>query len=214
MLNEKFWGRQCISGEDKRLTYLVQGNGYKTAYQDNVEVTTFCETSLLNLLKQKIRWTRNSWRADLRALTQRWLWRRPVLAFYLLEKSISAFTILVSPIVFGIALYTGNLILAGSIIIWWMISRFLKSLPYLQKNPRDLWMVPLFVVLGFVLGLLKIYALMTMNRQGWLTRQASTRTVPAAQSRVVATLAPYLGTGGAVVILFLSVLGYLRVMAG
>jgi len=33
LVNETFWGRQCISGDDKRLTYLLQAQGYKTRFQ-------------------------------------------------------------------------------------------------------------------------------------------------------------------------------------
>ena len=71
LVGETFFGRQCISGDDKQLTYLIQSRGYKTRFQDNVTVYTISPPKLMTLLKQKVRWTRNSWRADLRRLQTR-----------------------------------------------------------------------------------------------------------------------------------------------
>lgn len=207
MVHETFWGRPCISGEDKRLTYLVQAAGHKTRYQDSVTVTTFAPPKLSTLLKQKVRWTRNSWRADLRALTQRWVWKRPVLAFYLVDKCVSAVTTLIAPLFLAVALYLGEYSLAGLIVIWWLISRFLKAAPYLQKYPKDIWIVPVFVIFGFVQAVLRIFALATMNRQGWMTRGHAT--APQQRlSRAAVTAGAYLATGSVMALVVLTVVGY------
>lgn len=213
MVHERFFGRPCISGEDKRLTYLVQSRGYRTKFQGNVTVHTFAPPDLATLLKQKTRWTRNSWRADLRALTQGWLWRRPVLAFYLLDKSVAGFTVLISPMFLGLAIYLHHWPIAVAIPIWWLVSRFIKALPYLQRRPKDLWIVPVFVVLGFLLGVIKIFTLVTLNKQGWLTRERP----DAARRSSKIMLSPaisYLATGAMLTLLFLGVIGYSRAIGG
>jgi hyaluronan synthase len=208
MVHETFWGRPCVSGEDKRLTYLLQAQGHLTRYQDNVTVTTFAPKDLGTFLKQKLRWTRNSWRADLRAMSQRWIWKRPALLYFLFDKCISAFTTLIAPLFFTFALAQGAYGLAGAIVIWWLVSRLIKALPYLHKYPRDFWIVPVFVVFGFVLGLIRIFALTTMNRQGWLTRQRGTTGLRPAYGRAVVTLGAYAATSGVLAVLAWMVVIY------
>ena len=170
MVNETFLGRPVISGEDKQLTYLLQAEGYKTRHQENVIVFTDATEKLGTLLKQKIRWARNSWRSDLRALSQKWMWRRPWLALFLVDRCISAFTVLISPMVLAIAIYLQFWLLATAIPIWWMLGRTIKLLPYLKRHPRDIWIVPIYVIYSFISGVLRIYSLVTLNKQGWLTR--------------------------------------------
>ena len=171
MLNETFWGRSVMSGEDKRLTYLLQSRGHKTRYQSSAIVYTSGPGSLVTLMKQRIRWTRNSWRADLRALSQGWLWkRRPMLALYLVDRIISSFTVLIAPMIVGLAIYLEAWFVAGAVPLWWLGTRAIKAAPYLRSRPLQLWMVPVYVLASFASGVIKIYALMTLNTQGWLTR--------------------------------------------
>ena len=40
MVNETFWGKQCIGGDDKRLTYLIEAAGWKGRYQHSAHVYT------------------------------------------------------------------------------------------------------------------------------------------------------------------------------
>ncbi len=76
LLSETFFGRPVISGDDKALTLLVQGQGWKVRYQETACVYTPGATEMPSFLKQRLRWARNSWRADLKALFSRWIWRR------------------------------------------------------------------------------------------------------------------------------------------
>ena len=59
--NETFWGKACISGDDKRLTHLVQGAGWRVRYQERAQVYTPGFPGLKSFMKQRLRWTRNSW---------------------------------------------------------------------------------------------------------------------------------------------------------
>jgi len=207
LVNETFWGRRCISGDDKRLTNLLQARGYKTRYQGTATVYTIPPRQLGTLLKQKVRWTRNSWRSDLRALTQGWVWKRPALAYYLLDKCVSTLTVLVSPMILGLAIYTHHWELAVAVPVWWLATRGLKLLPYLRRRPYDLWIIPVYVLLGFVQAIIKMYALVTLNRQGWLTRE---RQSPARfrLTALVTSAASYLATLIMVGLLFLGVSAY------
>ena len=48
--------------------------------------------------KQRLRWARNTWRSDLRALSRRWVWSHPFLAYTMVDKALAGFTVLLGPI--------------------------------------------------------------------------------------------------------------------
>jgi hyaluronan synthase len=207
LVNETFWGRRCISGDDKRLTNLVQAQGYKTRYQGSATVYTVPPRKLATLLKQKVRWTRNSWRSDLRALTQGWVWRKPALALFLLDKCVSTLTALVSPMILGLAIHLHKWELVVAILVWWLVTRGIKLLPYLRRRPYDVWIIPVYVLLGFVQTVIKMYALVTLNQQGWLTRERQS-TARVRLTTIMNSTAPYLATLIMVSLLFLGVSVY------
>src|SRR5581483_1320176 len=86
LVNETFRGKPVISGDDKRLTYLVLAAGWKLRYQNNSHVYTPGMADLKSYMQQRIRWSRNALRADMRALSQKWVWRHKALVFFQLDK--------------------------------------------------------------------------------------------------------------------------------
>ncbi|MEX1997402.1 MAG: glycosyltransferase [Candidatus Andersenbacteria bacterium] len=170
LLHETFWGQPVISGDDKCLTYLVEAQGWKVAFQQTARVFTPGTPTVRNFLRQRLRWTRNSWRADLRTLTQAWVWRHPRFAWYLLDRVIQPFAQLLSPLFFIVSILLGLGVPAVILAGWWHVGRFLRMYPHLRRHPRDIELIPLYIVLNFYLALVKIYALLTLNRQGWITR--------------------------------------------
>jgi cellulose synthase/poly-beta-1,6-N-acetylglucosamine synthase-like glycosyltransferase len=169
-LNETFMGTHCMSGDDKRYTSLVLQNGYHTWNQLDARVYSTFKPDFKGFQKQRIRWSRNSFRSDLRALWQGWVWRYPYLAFMLIDKTIAPFTLLVGPVVLLLAIALGNWPLAGALLIWWHVSRAIKILPHLMRQPRDLLMIPLFVAMTYYMSLVKAYSLFTITQHKWLTR--------------------------------------------
>lgn len=175
MVGETFQGQPVISGEDKRLTYLVEAAGWKTAYQSSAQVYTHGVTSLTTFFKQRLRWSRNSWRADLRALGNGWVWAHPALALHLLDKIVQPFVAFLSPIYFFLSLKSGLWTPALVLILWWHLSRSLKIYSHLKRRPQDLSLMPVYIVSNFALGLVKVYTLFTLNHQSWVTRWHSGR---------------------------------------
>lgn len=170
VLNETFQGKKVISGEDKRITYLVEKTGWKVTYQSNSRVYTHGVENLKTFFYQRIRWSRNSWRADLKALKDGWAFKHPFFAFHLIDKSVQPFTSILSPFYLFFSLLAGFWKGAILIIVWWHISRTIKILPHLLKNPKDILIIPFYIISSFSFGLTKIYAFFTMNSQGWITR--------------------------------------------
>jgi hyaluronan synthase len=169
-LNETFNGRPCMSGDDKRYTCLVLQRGYATWNQLDARVYSTFKPDFQGFLKQRIRWSRNSFRSDLRALAQGWVWRHPYLALMLIDKTIAPFTLLIGPVVLLIAIGIGNWRLVTALLLWWMISRAIKIWPHLRRRPADWLILPVFLAVTYLMSLVKAYALFTINEHKWLTR--------------------------------------------
>jgi hyaluronan synthase len=185
-MNETFLGVPCMSGDDKRLTTLILEDGWLTVMQRSARVWSTFPRDARTFFKQRLRWSRNTWRSDLRALASGWLWRNhKFLAFSMIDKAVSSFTLLISPVYMGIALWNRHWEVAGLLALWWLVSRSAKMLPHLERRPRHfVTMMPLFIGLSFVMAVVKIFALMTIRTQRWLTRDVA---VSAKSKQVVRT---------------------------
>ncbi len=175
LVTEYFLGKKVISGDDKRLTYLVQAAGWKTAYQGNAVVLTEGTTSLRTFFKQRIRWGRNTWRADLRAVYERWVFRHPALAFFILDRFIQPFTLLLGLMYFINSLIFGHYLVTVALFVWWIVSRVIKLYPHLKRYPKDIVWLPVYIFVSYYLAILKLYSLVTLNSQGWITRWDKSR---------------------------------------
>ncbi|WP_420034047.1 glycosyltransferase [Streptomyces sp. cg28] len=198
---ETFMGVPCMSGDDKRLTTLVLERGHRTYMQRSARVWSTFPGTLRVFCKQRLRWARNTWRSDLRALSRRWVWRHPFLAYSMIDKSVSSFTLLLSPFFMTYAIVRHDWFFVACLGAWWWVSRSMKMLPHLVRRPTSFFLVPGFVVMSFLMAVIKICALLTVRRQRWLTRQVSVengvvvRTAPVAASSEAA--APSSGAGAA-----------------
>jgi hyaluronan synthase len=170
-MSETFLGVPCMSGDDKRLTTLILERGHLTYMQRTARVwSTFPDTMKI-FFKQRLRWARNTWRSDLRALSRRWVWRHPFLAYTMADKAISCFTLLFAPTFMTIAIVQQNWFFVITLAVWWYLSRAAKILPHLYRRPASFFLVPGFVLISFAMALVKIWALVTIKQQRWLTRQ-------------------------------------------
>ena len=172
-MNETFWGVPCLSGDDKRLTTLILERGYKTYMQRTAEVWSTFPNKWKIFFRQRLRWARNTWRSDLRALSQRWVWRHPFLAYTMVDKGISSFTLLFGPTFMIYSLIVQNWVFAGVLALWWQISRSAKLLPHLRRRPSSFFLVPGYLLVSWLMALIKLQALFTIRKQRWLTRQVA-----------------------------------------
>lgn len=170
LVHETFGGRAVVSGDDKRLTYLLEAAGWQVAWQQTAHVYTPGMRTWWVFLKQRLRWTRNSWRADLRTLTQGWVWRQPRLAWYLLDRTVQPFAQTLAPLFLMASVVERQWLPALIIIVWWHVGRLIRMWPVWRRQPEEIWRLPLYVLINFLTGGMKIYALVTLNRQGWMTR--------------------------------------------
>jgi N-acetylglucosaminyltransferase len=170
--DEFFLGRRCVAGDDGRMTWLTIASGYKTVHQSNALAISMFPSSFRAFMKQRIRWSRNSYRCYLTALWKGWLWRTSMIS------RITVLQILLTPITMGITI--GYLVLnrldgtTGAYIaaaIWLLVGRGIRGYSHLKRYPAEILLLPItaLVVIGISLPI-KLYAFVTMNKQGWLTR--------------------------------------------
>jgi cellulose synthase/poly-beta-1,6-N-acetylglucosamine synthase-like glycosyltransferase len=173
--HEFFLGRRCIAGDDGRLTWLVLASGYKTVHQNSARALSMFPNTFRAFCKQRVRWSRNSYRCYLTAAWQGWLWRVPLVS------QLTVLQILFTPVTMFAAVYyvaasgfsdRGWTALSLS-VTWVFLGRAIRSVSHLRRRPADLLILPVVaVVIALVALPIKTYALFTMNKQGWLTRRA------------------------------------------
>jgi hyaluronan synthase len=198
-LNETFMGHPCMSGDDKRYTCLVLQRGYRTWNQLDARVYSTFKPDFRGFVQQRVRWSRNSFRSDLRALWQGWVWKHPFLALMLIDKTVAPFTLLLGPVVLALAVFFGEWPFVAALLAWWLVSRAIKIWPHLRRRPADWLILPVFVAMTYYMSLVKAYALVTLNQHKWLTRPVAVvggvveRTQPAlpASASAPALASPY-----------------------
>jgi len=172
--NEFFLGKRCISGDDGRLTWLVIAAGWQTVHQSSARALSMFPASFGAFVKQRVRWSRNSYRCYLTAAAKGWLWRVPFVT------KITVLQILITPLTMGLSMFyllfnrldftaVGIAAATG----WLLLGRGIRGSSNLRRNPGDILLLPLVAVVVVLIALpIKAYALVTMNKQGWLTRHA------------------------------------------
>ncbi|WP_407937089.1 glycosyltransferase [Kineosporia babensis] len=172
--HEFFLGRRCVAGDDGRLTWLVLASGYQTVFQSSAQALSMFPATFSAFVKQRVRWSRNSYRCYLTALWKGWLRDVPFVS------KITVLQILLTPVTMGMALTYlvlsrmtpgwGGVLLA---LCWLMAGRLVRSVSHLRRHPADIFLLPVVTLVVIMISLpIKLYAFVTMNKQGWLTRHS------------------------------------------
>ncbi|CAI3803269.1 glycosyltransferase [Pseudarthrobacter sp. MM222] len=172
--NEYFLGRRCISGDDGRLTWLVLASGYKTVHQSSARALSMFPSSFRAFVKQRVRWSRNSYRCYLTAIAMGWLWHVPFVT------KVSVLQILLTPLTMGLTLFylifnrlDPTPLGFAAAAAWMLLGRGIRGSSHLRRHPKDLLILPVMALTVILVALpIKMYAFATMNKQGWLTRHA------------------------------------------
>lgn len=173
--HEFFLGKRCVSGDDGRLTWLVLASGYKTVYQSTARAMSMFPDTGRAFFKQRVRWSRNSYRTYFTAIWKGWLWRQPFIC------QLSVLQIMLTPVTMGFAvtylfawvLHPQKLV-ALAAVGWLLLGRGIRGISHLRERPSDIFILPLVALLTIIIALpVKSYALLTMNVHGWLTRNAT-----------------------------------------
>lgn len=180
--NDYWLGKYLLnSGDDKFLTRWMVSHGWNTYIQvcPEVELLSTMKPDW-RFLKQVLRWTRNTWRSDIRSVfTERYVWtRHPYTCYTMLDKFINPFTLLSGPalvlyLLSKTAKHTYHLAwwdVIVSYVVWITATRTLKLLPHLWFRPLDIIYVPAYIAFGYYFAIMKLYALCTLHVTAWGTR--------------------------------------------
>ena len=178
-LSEYFMGQLQLSGDDKCLTRMCINSKYKMYTQISYECTLSTQFEKGNkLLMQILRWSRNTWRSDIKLLFVEgkvW-WKYPWLTFILLDKIISPFTMIAGPfIVIGLTISKHNTFIFVGFLAYLLVTRSIKGIMYFAYgNPRPpFWWIlymPHFIIFQYFSAVFRIWALFTLRNRKWGNR--------------------------------------------
>jgi hypothetical protein len=131
------------------------------------------------VLKQCARWSRSNWRSNLTSLfKERYIWYRQPWSAYAVH-----LTTLSPPALLGdMALVylchkategwdRESYWLAIESLLWWMlVSKFIKLLGHYIRHPVDIFLLPISILFGYFHGVIKMYAVLTLNVTAWGSR--------------------------------------------
>ncbi|MBK1648623.1 glycosyltransferase [Rhabdochromatium marinum] len=190
LTHETFLGRRCISGDDGRITSLLLESGWRTLYQATAVVETISPDSPKALFMQRTRWYRNTCRRTLRALfwDRLWVWRSyPLVTWGMIAAWLNPLLVGVLLFLLGHSLWSGHFWWFGPdaggvtlrialLLLGLTLTRSLRAWPGYRAlaahRPGWRWFLVLLLPFYLVfLWLIRLYAIATFNRQGWVTRQ-------------------------------------------
>jgi cellulose synthase/poly-beta-1,6-N-acetylglucosamine synthase-like glycosyltransferase len=173
-LNEKFFGLQVVSGDDKFLTRYVMNKGGKIWHQGGklCYLTTTFERGA-RFMKQLLRWSRNTWRSDITCLfIERKIWKNnPFTAIVMLDKVVTPFFLVYGLFFIPIsAILKEDYVLFAGWVCWLIFSRCIRLSYYLIKHPHHIIFMPFFIIFQYLQAVIRLVALLTLYERGWGTR--------------------------------------------
>lgn len=200
LTTERFLGVQCVAGDDGRVTSLLLATGWKTVFQSSAEFRTISPEDYFGLLKQRLRWFRNSCRRTLRAMfmvpernvrnaDRFWVYKHPRALYQMLRTWLGSVIMGMLWYLFVKSIWMGYYFhWFGSTTVWDIVLRILvisilgavltrviKAYP-IFKTGSGWWILalPLFPFhMAVAMVLTRILAIFTMWKSGWISRQST-----------------------------------------
>ncbi|PHH80839.1 hypothetical protein CDD83_3659 [Cordyceps sp. RAO-2017] len=179
--NEKWRKWNLNADDDNFVTRWLVSNRWKTWIQYSHECEL--ETTLENdhkFLYQCSRWARSNWRSNWTSLFRdRHVWRQQPWCTYALH--IATFTSLafaIDPLLLASCWWaTGGWETRQRLCAFWAqfvfmfaFTKVVKLMGLFVRNPGDLVFLPVSIAFGYFHGLIKLYALWTLNMTAWGSR--------------------------------------------
>lgn len=183
-VSQYLFGDRLETGDDRVITSMLLKQGYKTVYDRDALVYTLAPQTLGGFAKQRLRWSRSSFRET---LLSPWLVEHPYALFIMWADIVLRWLFALVIAGFVITLISGSLAEHAIALPWYgyvlggaigfFVSGWLKQIPHLLRRPDDHLYTPLFLLLTtFVLTPVEWYGNLTFWKGGgekWLTRNIS-----------------------------------------
>ena len=226
-LNQRFWGVRPVSGDDGWITTLLLEDGWQTAYQENARVHTYAPASFGVLLRQQLRWTRNSVRRSWYVLSRGVAFRTGApftvhtLAYLLKAPTFAALLVLALGRSFGqwqlgsdgvnsaqqlavplteAAVFSGGIAGLAALVTGLTLTKVIRGIPRYQRGRLtvDLLLVPAYALVGLLLLMpLRLYGILTARRTTWGTRGGG---APSSSGRVISSIGTAVALAAALII--------------
>ncbi|KAI1364354.1 glycosyltransferase family 2 protein [Xylaria arbuscula] len=202
------WRRYGLNADDDNfVTRWLVNHQWKTwiQYEPECEIETTLENSH-KFLYQCSRWSRSNWRSNYTSLVrERYVWtQQPWCTYALHIATFTSLAFVVDPLM-SLSLWWGtegwdmdtrqNLFWA-QIIFLFAYTKVVKLIGLFRRQPSDLQFLPVSIFFGWFHGLIKLYALFTLNMTSWGSRpdgdaNDASRMIPhPAQSDTIVTPLP------------------------
>ena len=177
--NDRFLDRPLLVDDDKSLTRYIYSKGWEIAL--NFAEDTTIETTLednARFIDQCKRWARGHFRGNFTVMVNEDYWYKRHLwtlyAVYIAQFQTPA--ILVDSLLFWL-LYRATHVspfqaLTLAIFATWVLfTKVVKIIPHLRRHPADIKFLPIAVLFSYAHGIINIWALLTLHKTIWGSRQ-------------------------------------------
>ncbi|KAI6083942.1 glycosyltransferase family 2 protein [Hypoxylon rubiginosum] len=176
------WRNYILNADDDNfVTRWLVSHQWKTwiQYERECEIETTLENGL-KFLYQCSRWARSNWRSNWTSLVrERYvLTQQPWCTYALHIATFTSLAFLVDPLLL-VSLWWGtegwNLEARqrwfwAQFIFMFAFTKVVKLVGLFRRNPTDIIFLPVSIIFGYFHGLIKVYALITLNMTSWGSR--------------------------------------------
>ncbi|KPI42629.1 uncharacterized protein AB675_9516 [Cyphellophora attinorum] len=176
-----FFGRYQLNADDDNfITRWLVNHKHEVymQYHPECEVKTTLEDNS-KFINQCLRWARSNWRSNCTSLfVERNIWYQQPWSTYAVQLTTVTQLAALGDVGLWFLLYKGvadwpearahqAYWLLGS---WMIFSKFIKLITHFVRYPVDIMLWPVSVLFGWLHGIIKIYALLTLNETTWGSR--------------------------------------------
>ncbi|KAK0391995.1 hypothetical protein NLU13_1493 [Sarocladium strictum] len=167
--------------DDNFVTRWLVSHQWKTwiQYEPECEIETTLENGL-KFLYQCSRWARSNWRSNWTSLvTERYVWtQQPWCTYALHFATFTSLAFLVDPLLLASLWWATadwdpqarNTAFWAQFVFMFAFTKVVKLVGLFRRNPSDLKYLPISIIFGYFHGLIKLYALFTLNMTSWGSR--------------------------------------------
>ncbi|RYP19226.1 hypothetical protein DL767_009694 [Monosporascus sp. MG133] len=148
-------------------------------YERECEIETTLENGI-KFLYQCSRWARSNWRSNWTSIArEKYVWsQQPWCTYALHIATFTSLAFLFDPLIIyalwwgteGWELQTRQRLFWAQIIFVFGFTKVVKLVGLFRRHPSDIVYLPVSVIFGYFHGLIKLYALMTLNMTSWGSR--------------------------------------------
>lgn len=184
--SQRFLGRACTHSEDRHLTNLCLRDGDSVVFVPDAISHTESPDTVRRFIKQQMRWKRGFMREGIFTLTHAWRRKRLLFAQVALWELTEPFATLGLRVgVVFLALVQPSAFLLTLIPIWLFVG-IVRNVLLVAVTPRRLpGLIGYMLFYEFVLYWVNIWALLTVSKNGWLTRGGEAEVYEAGAAAVV-----------------------------